>query len=286
MKKKQKGDYMIHSDWHIHSQYSYDAALPLESIAQAAQNGGFIRMGITDHLNFNDESFMEDLRNSASAVKEIQAKYPFMVLGVELTPLEKPEYDHIAKTGTREGYAPPVQDKPFDIELAATKEELMALGVKYAIGASHWRVDVPFAKKLEPDRDACIREWFRQQLYLACDERVTILGHPWYNGKGLWYEDFSVIPRSMNMELAAALKENGKYAEYNAHFARAPKATEKYRYQYAEFLREWFEMGIPITYGSDCHNQYTDMREESWKYLSAAGFAEGDIGELPDSAFY
>lgn len=277
---------MIRSDWHIHSQYSYDAQLPLETIAQAAIDQGLKRVGITDHLNFNDHSFKSDLRNSAAAVKAMQEKYPFMVLGVELTPLEKPEYDYIAKTGTREGYVPPVQEKPFDIALAATKEELMALGVKYAIGASHWRVDVPFAKGLDPDRDACIREWFRQQMFLACDERVTILGHPWYNGKGLWYEDFSVIPHSMNMELAAALKENGKYVECNSHFTRAVKATEKYRYQYAEFMRELFEMGLPITYGSDCHNHYTDMRANVWKYLSAAGFKEGDIAELPDSALW
>jgi len=277
---------MIHSDWHIHSEFSYDAALPLETIAQAAISQGLTRVGITDHLNFNDESFKGDLKRSSAAVKAIREKYPFMVLGVELTPLEKPEYDYIAKTGTREGYEPPIQDKPFDIELAATKEELMALGVQYAIGASHWRVDVPFAKKLDPDRDACIREWFRQQMYLACDERVTILGHPWYNGKGLWYEDFSVIPHSMHMELAAALKENGKYVECNSHFSRAAKATEKYRYQYAEFLRELFEMGLPITYGSDSHHEYTDNRENVWNYLSAAGFTEGDIVELPDSAFW
>ena len=277
---------MIRSDWHIHSEHSYDAALPLETIAQAAIDQGLKRVGITDHLNFNDESFMGNLRSSAAGVKQLQKKYPFVTLGVELTPLEKPEYDYIAKTGTREGYVPPVQDKPFDIELAATKEELMALGVRYAIGASHWRVDVPFAKQLAPDRDACIKEWFRQQLYMACDERVTILGHPWYNGKGLWYEDFSLIPHSMITELAAALKENGKYAECNSHFTRSVYASEKYRHQYAQFLREWFEMGIPITYGSDCHNNYTDMRSDVWKYLSAAGFKEGDIVELPETAFW
>ena len=65
------------------------------------------------------------------------------------------------------------------------------MGVRYAIGASHWRVDLPNAKKLSVDRDACIREWYRQQMYLACDERVTILGHPRYHGRRVWYEDFS-----------------------------------------------------------------------------------------------
>lgn len=98
---------MIRSDWHIHSQYSYDAALRLDTIAQAAIDQGLTQVGITDHLNFNDESFLGNLRDSAAGVKAAREKYPFMVLGVELTPLEKPEYDYIAKTGTREGYVPP-----------------------------------------------------------------------------------------------------------------------------------------------------------------------------------
>lgn len=273
---------MIHSDWHIHSENSYDATLTLDGIAQAGQAQGLKLMGITDHANFNDEKFMGDLRNSAKAVKEAQKKYPFLVLGVELTPIEKPEYDYIAKTGTREGYVAPVQDKPFEIELAATKEELLELGVRYAVGGSHWRVDVPGAKALPVDLDATIKEWHRQQLWMACDERVTILAHPWYNGKGLWYQDFSVIPHSMHLELGAALKENGKFVECNSQFVRRDKQTEKYRYQYAEFLRELFEMGIPMTYGSDMHKEYPDWRPTVWKYLSAAGFQAGDFSELTE----
>lgn len=271
---------MIHSDWHIHSENSYDASTPLDTIGQNAQAQGLRLIGITDHANFNDEKFLGDLRKSVAGVKEAQKAYPFMVLGVELTPIEKPEFDYIAKTGTREGYEPPIQDKPYDIALAASKEELMALGVRYAIGASHWRVDRPHAKQMTPDLTACINEWFRQQMWLACDERVTILGHPWYNGKGLWYEDFTQIPRSMNLELAAALKENGKYVECNSHFFRSDKATEKFRHQYAEFLRELFEMGIPVTYGSDSHHDYADCRPMVETYLAEAGFRDGDFSEL------
>ena len=278
---------MIHSDWHIHSEYSYDAKNTLDEIAEGAQAQGLRLVGITDHANFNDEKFLGDLRNSATGVKDAQQKYPFMILGVELTPIEKPQFDYIAATGTRDGYVAPVQDKLFDIELAASKAELMALGVRYAIGAAHWRVDIPDAKKLPPELDVCIREWHRQQMYLACDERVTILGHPWYHGKSIWYEDFSVIPKAMNRELAAALKENGKYVECNSHFFRAPMATEKFRRQYAEFLRELFEMGIPVTYGSDSHTDYANtMIPKVEEYLRAAGFREGDISELSEDVLW
>lgn len=276
----------INSDWHIHSEYSYDASNPLELIIENAQKQGLKKIGITDHLNFNDEKFKGDLYASANAVHDAQNTYPNIVLGVELTPIERPEFDYIATCGKREGYEPPIQSAPYEIELAMTKSELMSLGVRYAIGAAHWRVDVPFAKSLTPDLDACIKEWYRQQMWLACDERVTILGHPWYNGKGIWYEDFSVIPRSMNMDIAAALKENKKYVECNSHFFHAKHATEKFRYQYAEFLRELYELGIPVTYGSDSHNNYDDQRQNVEKYLSAAGFTEGDITELSESSLW
>ena len=277
---------MIHSDWHIHSEYSYDASNPLELIAQGAQARGLRTVGITDHANFNDEKFLGDLRNSAAGVKAAQQIYPFLVLGVELTPIAKPEFDYIARTGTREGYTPPTTGMPFDIELAASKEELMALGVRYAIGASHWRVDMPKSMQTPSDLNASIKEWYRQQLWLACDERVTILGHPWYHGKGLWYEDFTVIPHSMNMDIAAALKENGKYVECNSHFFHTAQATEKFRRQYAEFLRELFEMGIPVTYGSDSHHNYGDVRAKVWDCLAAAGFQDGDIAELSENALW
>ena len=271
---------MIYSDWHIHSNFSYDARVELETIAKNGLAQGLRYVGITDHANFNDEKFLGDLRASAAGVKEIQKKYPFMILGVELTPIEEPEFDHIAKTGTRDGYIPPETSLPYGIKLAATKEELMSLGVRYAIGASHWRVDRPYAKEHHTDLDVCIKEWYRQQIYLACDERVTILGHPWYIGNALWYEDFSLIPHSMNMDIAAALKENGKYVECNAYFFKNEKTTEKFRHQYAEFLRELFELGIPVTYGSDAHSDYPDARHFPETYLKKAGFQSGDISEL------
>ena len=277
---------MIHSDWHIHSEYSYDGKIPLEIIATNAAEQGLRMIGITDHLNFNDESFMSDLRESAKAVKEAQKKYPNMILGVELTPIEKPEFDYIAKNRTREGYEAPGLSKPYAIELAATKEELMALGVRYAVGASHWRVDLPKSIRDEKDVDACINEWYRQQMYLACDERVTILGHPWYHGYAIWYEDFSVIPHSMNMDIAAALKENRKYVECNSDFFCNGKISEKFRCQYAEFLRELFEMGIPVTYGSDSHLRYIDLRPQVEKHLVAVGFKDGDFSELSEEALW
>ena len=271
---------IIHSDWHMHSEASYDSKLAISEIEERTLEYGFYKFGITDHLNFNDEKFIGDLRKSAELVKKLQLRCDRVILGVELTPIEKPQFDYIAKRKNSDGYVAPSLSSPFDIELAMSKDELTSLGVRYAVGAAHWRVDLPGGRYLEPDLDACIKEWHRQQMWLACDERVTILGHPWYNGDGLWYEDFNVIPKSMKNELASAILENGKYAECNSHFFRSPKATEKFKRQYAEFLREMFEMGIPITYGSDSHNKYNPLHIDTEKYLLTAGFKDGDISDL------
>ena len=277
---------LINSDWHCHSENSYDAKNPISQIAEGAMAQGLRAVGITDHANFNDEKFLGDLQSSCNGVKAAQEKYPFLVLGVELTPIERPEFDYIAVHKTREGYIPPVLSAPYELELAQTKEELIARGVRYAVGGAHWRVDVPYARQLPADLDACIREWYRQQMWLACDERVTILAHPWCNGSKLWYNDFSVIPCSMNEDLAAALKENGKYAECNSALFSVDNTSERFRCQYAEFLRELFEKGIPITYGSDSHLNYLDRRPGVEKYLRSVGFKDGDISDLSEGDFW
>ena len=64
---------------------------------------------------------------------------------------------------------------------------------------------------------------------------------------------------------------------------------EKARYQYAELLREMFEKGLRITFGSDSHGAYNDNRMGTGrgdllieKYLLAAGFKDGDFYTLQD----
>ena len=117
----------INSDWHIHSEYSHDALNPIDLIAKSAKKQGLFRIGITDHLNFNDEKFKGNLLASAHAVHEAQKTDSNIVLGVELTPIERPEFDYIASCGKREGYVPPIQNAPYEIELAMTKSELMSV---------------------------------------------------------------------------------------------------------------------------------------------------------------
>lgn len=48
---------IIHSDWHIHSEASYDSSLPVREIEENSKKFGFEKIGITDHVNFNDTKF-------------------------------------------------------------------------------------------------------------------------------------------------------------------------------------------------------------------------------------
>lgn len=267
---------MIYTDWHIHSEASYDATLTLKEIAEGAKLRGYSKFGITDHVNYNDDRFLAFLKQSVDSVTEFQKNCPEMILGVELTPIPKPKFDYAAKHGTVEGFIPPEQMVLCELELAQTKEQLKSMGVRYAICAAHSRLDVPDPKQAPLDVDAYIKEWYRQQMWLAADERTTILGHPWWTAQNVWYDDFSVIPHSMNMDLAAALKQNKKYVECNEYFFRPDKTTDRFRHQYAEFLRELHETGIPVTYGSDSHRTYLD-HDIVVEYLTAAGFKDGDI---------
>lgn len=270
---------IINSDWHMHSEHSYDSTLEADTLVPMLREIGLTSFGITDHVNYNEECYFDAIRGCAPHVRELKKSYPELHLGVELTPINKPEFDYLAMHDSREGYIPPSTTEPYGIEVAMSAEELSEYGVEYVVGASHWRVDV--ADKNEPcELDKLIREWHRQQMWLANDERITILGHPWYNGRAAWYGDFSIIPRSMHDELFSALKENGKYMECNVDVLLSWKADERFHMQYAEFLREGFERGVPITYGSDSHNKYIDRRDKAEAMLSRVGFKEGDFSTL------
>ena len=275
---------MIYSDWHIQSEHSYDSELAVDTVIAEAERIGLKRYGITDHANYNEEIYLKSVRDSAEHVNRLKGEHPGLVLGVELTPIPKPEYEYLRAHGNRDGYVAPTS-RPLDIAVAMTKEELVALGVRYAVCATHWRVDTP--DRNEPgDMDTLIRDWYRQQMWIACDERTTVLGHPWYHGRGLWYVDFSVIPRSMHRDIGAALIENGKYIECNPDVLCSWRAEEKFHRQYAEFLREMFEMGVPMTYGSDCHNKYLDKRERVSELLRSVGFCDGDFSEIAEEKLW
>ena len=77
---------LIRSDWHNHSEYSHDSTLPLKTLAEKADEYGFCRIGVTDHVNFNDAFFLNNLDSSASATNALPGPTILSTLGMVCVP--------------------------------------------------------------------------------------------------------------------------------------------------------------------------------------------------------
>lgn len=73
---------MIYSDFHIHSEHSYDSELPLETVCSEAERLGLRAYGVTDHVNYNEEIYLSSIRGAASHYAKIRDRYPGLILGV------------------------------------------------------------------------------------------------------------------------------------------------------------------------------------------------------------
>ena len=274
---------MYNSDWHIHSEASYDASLPVDELIASAKKYGLKQFGITDHANLNIPSFWENMYKSKQLYEKYQCEGFYY--GVELTVIPKSLYDYCAKHGTREGYTFPSNDKPCELEFMLTLEDLDKLGIMYSVAGAHSILNV------ELEQSKIIREWHRQQMYIATDPRVDILAHPWWfpgikewqDSEGRyfdkpWFGDFDIIPRSMHNELAAALKENDVCIEANLSMICGNSYPENFYRKYNEYLRYMFEEGVKLVFGSDVHKPpYGDYRESVEKALSVVGFKSEDF---------
>lgn len=276
------------SDWHIHSEHSCDSAcMPVADLPGHTARRGILDYGVTDHLHtpFN----WPDVKASRLSYLATHPS-PHFHFGIELSCVSQWELEELAKGGhadpvygLREGG--PVSAAP---ALAITAEELRAMGIEYVVAGVHWPLYVPL------ERQAVIRDYHRQLMFLATHPLVTIVAHPWWwmghwkdaAGKYStepWFDDFRVIPASLHDELAAALREHGtvleiniwatlKNYEYPPHFAG----------QYLEYLAGMKERGVKFSIGSDTHDRnYTADFEDAARLLEKAGFKESDFWRLP-----
>ena len=270
---------MYTSDWHIHSEASYDAALTLPELFAATERQDIRHFGITDHMNWPSWIPLY-LRRSRELFEE--NRRPGFHLGVELTTRSKYKHDYDRLHGGLEGWSDHDFTQPDPIELPMTAEEIAESGVEYTIGAAHWALNVPM------NPEDVVRDFTRQTFWLAQDPRVDIIGHPFAiaeelrlsNGTSGHFTEFSLGTPALRRELAAAFLEGRKLVECNIGYLQTPYLPEQFRHDYAEFMRELFESGVPITIGTDCHGpNYPDVREFAARYLSPAGFQAQDFAE-------
>lgn len=275
------------SDWHIHTRNSCDeASLTMADLLADAAARGITDFGVTDHLHTPVN--LPDLVASRAEF-DATVSSPRVHFGVELSSVSQWELDEIA-TGAHgqptyglRGGGPAWGA----LALGITAAELARLGVEYVVAGTHWPMYVPMA------REAVIRDYHRQNMFLATHPLVTIVAHPWWwmghwqaedrsYPAEPWFDDFRAIPASMHDEFAAAALQHGKVVEINlcAQLLH-PGYPERYKAQYLDYLAMLKARGVPLSIGSDCHNPRYDIdfpRAEAM--LATVEITDGDCWRL------
>lgn len=281
----------ITSDWHIHSRNSCDeAALAMADLLAAAPRLGIRDFGVTDHLHtpYN----LPDIANSRSEFDSV-APGPRFHFGIEVSCVSAWELDEVARGrhdrpvyGVRAG-----GPRGAPLAIGLEREDIGRFGIEFVVGGAHWPMYVPF------EREAIIRDYHRQNMFLAQHPLVDIVAHPWWwMGDGQdaagnypdepWLGDFARIPRSMHDEFAAACREGGTKAEINlGAILLSPRYPESFRRQYAEYLAELKGKGVRLSIGSDCHDaQYAPDFAGASARLDAVGISESDCWAIGKEA--
>lgn len=252
----------IDSDWHIHSRNSCDeAALAVSDLIPEAATSGISDFGLTDHLHTQlnvpelEDSRREYMGSSPSACFHF---------GVEVSCVSQWELDEIARKNLR-GHTYGLRDGgPPDAApaIALTPELIAHFGIEYVVAGTHWPLYVPL------ERDAVIRNYHRQNMYLVTHPLVDIVAHPWWwmghwrGADGMyrtdpWLDTFGKIPASMHDEFAAAAVAHKTVVEANlGAMLLTAKYTDAFKQQYLEYLALLASKGVQFSIGSDCHGEH------------------------------
>lgn len=250
----------ITSDWHIHSRNSCDeASMKIQTLIRSAADRGIQNYGLTDHIHtpFN----LPDLIASRREFLDSNPP-PNLHFGVEVSSVSQWEIDEVS-TGK---YHKPVYglrsggpaNSPLAIGL--NEEDINTYGIEYVVGGTHWPMYVPI------EREAIIRDYHRQNMFLAAHPLVDIVAHPWWwhghwrDSDGFyraepWLDDFSRIPKDMHNEFASVAIQHDTVVEINiSAMLLNPHYPDGFRKQYLEYLAELKLQGVRLSIGSDCHS--------------------------------
>ena len=275
----------MRADWHIHSRHS-PCGRPeatLELILREARAAGIEELGITDHLNspLNDAA----VRACRQEYDALDGKAGFQ-FALEVGCLRRHDLDEARRLGPAASIWGQQGGGPSDDELVLyLPEDLLGeLRPAYLIGGAHGTLGAPL------ERDAVIRQYHRQNLFLACHPAVNIVAHPWWwQGAWLderkmysslpWFDDFSAIPLSMHDELAAAAREHGTAIEINAGAIFVnPAYPDRFKDEYLDYLAYLKDAGVTFSVGSDSHHPGYDGRLRLIEpQLAALGLTEDQL---------
>lgn len=279
----------ITSDWHIHSRNSCDSAsLEMHDLVREAETVGITDFGVTDHIHTP-----YNLPDLAASRAEFLADSPSprFHFGVEVSCVSVWELAEIAKGGHERPVYGLRSGGPAGAELAIglSADDLRSYGIEYVVGGTHWPMYVP----VEPQ--AMIRDYHRQNLFLACHPLVDIVAHPWWwmgawkdsAGNYLtepWLGDFGVIPQALHDEFAAALLEHDKVFEINiSAILLNPHYPPRFARQYLDYVAGIKARGVAICLASDCHDpHYTAIDfATAARWLDSVGIQTDDLWRLP-----
>ena len=278
----------ITSDWHIHSRNSCDSACMTvsELILKAAEKriGDF---GLTDHIHtpFN-------LPDLAASRREflICSPSPHFHFGVEVSCVSQLEIDEIAKGKHKAPVYGLRSDGPANCPLAIglTAEDIETHQIEYVVGGTHWPMYVPI------EREAVIRDFHRQNMFLVTHPLVDIVAHPWWwhghwqDSEGCysaepWFDDFNRIPKSMHNEFATAAIEHDTVAEINIQaILLNSHYPERFKQQYLKYLGGLKSQKVKLCIGSDCHSAHYEIDfEAAALMLDSVGIKDEDLWWLP-----
>ncbi|NOY79708.1 MAG: hypothetical protein GXP31_01755 [Kiritimatiellaeota bacterium] len=252
----------ITTDWHIHSEWSCDGAcMAVPDLVRHAADRGIADFGLTDHIHtpFN----LPDLARSRAAFLATEPS-PHFHFGVEVSCVSQWELEEIAAGrasepvyGIRRGGPPGCS-----LAIGLGQQEIDRFGVEYVVAGTHWPMYVEF------ERQTIIRDYHRQNMFLALHPLVDIVAHPWWwmghwkDARGdfkaePWFDDFRAIPHSMHDEFAAACIQNGTAVEVNiSAILLNPHYPEPFVRQYLEYLGDLRRSGVSLAIGSDCHSAH------------------------------
>ena len=281
----------ITSDWHIHSRNSCDSAcMTVATLLRRRSEKGIRSLGLTDHLHtpFN----LPDLVASRREFLESNPP-PDFHFGVEVSCVSRWELDELAVGQHQNPVYGLRQGGPAGAEpaLALTGDHIRDLGIEYVVAGVHWPLYVPW------EREAIIRDYHRQNMFLAAHPLVTIVAHPWWwmghwkDAEGRypaepWLDDFTVIPASLHDEFAASVKEHGKAVEINPEAMLFNRAyPDRFKEQYLQYLGDLNARGVTLSFGSDCHDEnYGIDLERAAALLERVGIRDENLWRLPPRA--
>ena len=281
----------ITSDWHIHSRSSCDSAcMTVADLVRIAADKGIRDFGLTDHLHTVDN--LPDIVASREEYLAASSS-PRFHFGIEVSCMSQWELDEIATGkydkptyGLREGGPPGAP-----LALALTPEHIAEFGIEYVVGGAHWPMYVPVT------REAMIREYHRQNMFLAAHPLVDIVAHPWWwmghwqNPDGTyttlpWFDDFNHIPRSVHDEFAAAARQHGTAVEINIDANLLNRGyPHRFGEQYMEYLAGLKAKGVTFSLGSDCHKAHYDVDfDRAFAMMESVGITDEELWRLPPRA--